>query len=209
MKITQRGLVRAVLAIGSAAIAMGQAPPAAGKGGPPRPVFSVTSAAFPDGGEIPMKHAVVGANKSPAFQFHWNLGVNPGTAPDGLQSYAVILHNIENSNNRTTTDTLHWAAHNIPGTAAGLPEGLAGGELPDGTKNGPGFARGGSGPVAYIGPGASPGPIHHYMFEFYALDTKLTLPATSTRDDLMKAMDGHVIGKAVYFGRFHLPALPN
>ena len=41
------------------------------------------------------------------------------------------------------------------------------------------------------------------MFEFYALDTKLDLPATATRDDLMKAMEGHMIGKAAYTGRFH------
>ncbi|MEO8682236.1 MAG: hypothetical protein ABI665_24525, partial [Vicinamibacterales bacterium] len=44
---------------------------------------------------------------------------------------------------------------------------------------------------------------HHYVFEFYALDTKLDLPATTTREDLMKAMEGHVIGKAAYTGRFH------
>jgi phosphatidylethanolamine-binding protein (PEBP) family uncharacterized protein len=41
------------------------------------------------------------------------------------------------------------------------------------------------------------------VFEFYALDTKLDLPATASRDDLMKAMEGHIIGKAAYVGRFH------
>jgi phosphatidylethanolamine-binding protein (PEBP) family uncharacterized protein len=54
-----------------------------------------------------------------------------------------------------------------------------------------------------FGPGAGVGPIHHYVFEFYALDTKLDLPANTTRDELLKAMDGHVIGKAAWFGRFH------
>jgi phosphatidylethanolamine-binding protein (PEBP) family uncharacterized protein len=44
------------------------------------------------------------------------------------------------------------------------------------------------------------------MFEFYTLDTRLDLPANTTREDLMKAIDGHVVGKAVYFGRFHAPA---
>ena len=38
---------------------------------------------------------------------------------------------------------------------------------------------------------------------FYALDTTLDLPANTTREDPMKAMDGHVIGKAAWFGRFH------
>ena len=102
----------------------------------------VTSTGWPDGGEVPMKHAGRGENKSPAFEFHWNLGPNPGTAPENLQTYAVIFHDIENSTNRGTSDTLHWTAFNIPGTAKGLPEGLGPGDLPDGTRNGPGSARG-------------------------------------------------------------------
>ena len=155
-----------------------------------------------------MRNAGRGENKSPAFEFHWTLGPNAAAAPETLQTYAVIFHDIENSSMKTTVDTLHWSAFNIPGTAKGLPEGLAAGDLPDGTRNGPGIANRGGNPGAYFGPGAGPGPIHHYVFEFYALDTKLDLPATTTREDLLKAMDGHVIGKAAYFGRFHAPAPP-
>jgi Raf kinase inhibitor-like YbhB/YbcL family protein len=152
-----------------------------------------------------MTNAGRGGNKSPAFEFHWSLGPNPTTAPENLQTYAVIFHDIENSTNKTTVDTLHWSAFNIPGTAKGLPEGLGPGDLPDGTRNGPGIAARGGNPGAYFGPGAGPGPLHHYVFEFYALDTKLDLPATTSRDDLTKAMDGHIIGKAAYVGRFHAP----
>jgi len=199
----KRTLLSAILVLSAGAL-MAQGPGGA-KGGPPRPVLSVTTNAWPDGGEVPMHYAGRGDNKSPAFEFHWNLGVNPGTAPDTLQTYAVIFHDVENSTNKTTADTLHWSAFNIPGTAKGLPEGLAAGELPDGTKNGPGIAARGGNPGAYFGPGAGPGPIHHYLFEFYALDTKLDLPANTTREDLLKAMDGHVIGKAAYYGRFHAP----
>ncbi len=177
-----------------------------GKGGGRGPALSVTSNAWPDGGEVPMHNAGRGDNKSPAFEFHWMNGTNPATAPDTLKSYAVIFHDIENSTAKTTVDTLHWSAFNIPGDAKGLPEGLGAGTLPDGTVNGPGIAsRGGTAPGAYFGPGAGPGPFHHYVFEFYALDTKLDLPATATREDLVKAMDGHVIGKAAYVGRFHAP----
>jgi Raf kinase inhibitor-like YbhB/YbcL family protein len=202
MKRMQQGLLFAV----ACAMVMAQAP-GGGKGpaGPPRPALSVTTNAWADGGEVPMHNAGRGDNKSPAFEFHWNLGTNPGPAPDGLQTYAVIFHDIENSSNKTTIDTLHWTAFNIPGTAKGLPEGLGSGDLPDGTRNGPGIAARGGNPGGYFGPGAGPGPIHHYVFEFYALDTKLDLPANTTRDDLMKAMDGHVIGKAAWFGRFHAP----
>ena len=152
-----------------------------------------------------MRNAGRGENKSPAFEFHWTLGPNPGAAPDNLQTYAVIFHDIENSTNKTTADTLHWSAFNIPGTAKGLPEGLGPGDLSDGTRNGPGIAARGGNPGAYFGPGAGPGPFHHYVFEFYALDTKLDLPANTTRDDLLKAMDGHIIGKAAWVGRFHAP----
>lgn len=184
-------------------------PPAGGPGGAkggakgaPRPVLSVTSNAFPDGGEVPAKFSGRGENKSPDFTFNWSLGATPTTAPTELQTYAVIFHDIENSTNRTAVDTLHWAAFNIPGSAKALPEGLPGGDLPDGTRNGPGISAG-RGTPSYFGPGAGVGPFHHYVFEFYALDTKLDLPATATRDELVKAMDGHIIGKAAYVGRFH------
>lgn len=200
----QQGLLSAIFVIALSAVAGAQAPPAR-PATPPHVVLWVTTTAWPDGGEIPMTNAARGENKSPAFEFHWNLGVNPATAPESLQSYAVIFHDVENSFNKTTVDTLHWSAFNIPGTAKGLAEGLGSGDLPDGTRNGPGIASRGGKPPAYFGPGAGPGPIHHYVFEFYALDTKLDLPATTTREEILKAMDGHVVGKAAWFGRFHTP----
>lgn len=200
--------------VASAALALAQAPagggpPRGGRGAfQPRPVLSVTSPAWPDGGEVPLHYAFRGDNKSPAFEFHWTLGENPTAAPEALKTYAIIFHDMENSTNKTPVDTLHWSAFNIPASATGLPEGLGPGTLPDGMVNGPGIAmgRGGSTTGSYFGPGAGPGPFHHYVFEFYALDTKIDLPANTTRDDLLKAMDGHVIGKAVYVGRFHGPA---
>jgi Raf kinase inhibitor-like YbhB/YbcL family protein len=207
MKVMQQSLLSAIIVMSSSTMAIAQAPAGAPGGrGPaaPRLAFSVSSPAWADGGEVPMTNAGRGGNKSPEFEFHWMLGTNPGNAPDNLQTYAVIFHDIENSTNKTTVDTLHWSAFNIPGTAKGLSEGLAAGDLPDGTRNGPGIAAG-RGTPSYFGPGAGPGPFHHYVFEFYALDTKLDLPAKTTREDLVKAMDGHVIGKAAYVGRFHAP----
>jgi Raf kinase inhibitor-like YbhB/YbcL family protein len=193
----------AALALCAPLAAQGKGGGKGGRGrGPAGPVLSVTSNAWPDGGEVPLKYAFRGENKSPEFEFHWMMGTEPAQPPAALQTYAVIFHDIENSTNKTATDTLHWSAFNIPGTAKGLPEALGQGDLPDGTRNGPGIAAG-RGTPAYFGPGAGAGPFHHYVFEFYALDTKLDLPANTTREDLLKAMDGHVIGKAAYVGRFH------
>jgi phosphatidylethanolamine-binding protein (PEBP) family uncharacterized protein len=64
--------------------------------------------------------------------------------------------------------------------------------------------------ATYRGPGApATGPFHHYTIEVYALDTKIDLePAANeqdTRVNVMKAMQGHVRGKAVYVGLFHRP----
>jgi hypothetical protein len=203
MSIIQHSLLLAMIAVSSSVATIAQPPPAAKGPATPRPVLSVSSTAWADGAEVPMHHAYRGDNKSPGFEFHWSLGNTPTTAPDSLQTYAVIFHDVENSTNKTTVDTLHWTAFNIPGTAKGLAEALGTGDLADGTRNGPGLLGRGGNPGGYFGPGAGPGPLHHYVFEFYALDTKLDLPATTTRDELMKAMDGHVIGKAAWFGRFH------
>ena len=85
MKLThlmQRPLLSALIVTSLSAAAAAQAPPA--KPPAPRLVLWVTTTAWPDGGEIPMKNAARGDNKSPAFEFHWNLGTNPATAPEGL-----------------------------------------------------------------------------------------------------------------------------
>jgi Raf kinase inhibitor-like YbhB/YbcL family protein len=162
--------------------------------------FNVTSPSFQDGGEIPLKHSFYGENVSPQFDFHWFNGMNPAEQPASVQTFAIIFRDMENATNRGPADTLHWSVFNIPATLKSLPEGLKAGEQPDGTRPGPGIRGGANG--SYFGPGAGAGPFHHYMFEFFALDTKLDLPSTATREQLLAAMEGHVVGKAVYGGRF-------
>lgn len=197
-------LVVAVVAIGVAA----QAPQGAGQGGgggqgrgrgPAGPALNVTSSAWMDGGEVPMKYAGRGGNTSPAFEFNWFQGTNPAMPPANLASYVLIMHDIENAPRGEQPDTLHWMIWDVPGTAKGLAEGLPAGDLPDGTKQSTTNVGRGS----YFGPGAGAGPFHHYVFEFYALDTKLNLPNTSTRAQVFEAMQGHVIGKSAFVGRFH------
>ncbi|HUG35367.1 MAG TPA: YbhB/YbcL family Raf kinase inhibitor-like protein [Candidatus Limnocylindrales bacterium] len=82
------------------------------------------------------------------------------------------------------------AVWNIPASAGGIPEG----GLPDGAVQ---TERG------YRGPGAPPGPrCHHYVWELFALNGTLELPPTASRDEILAAMEGMVVAKAAYVGRF-------
>lgn len=120
--------------------------------------------------------------------------------PPGTQSFTLIMHDPEPVFNKmASTDITHWVVFNIPGTATGLPANVPAGELPDGTKQGNGITN----QAAYFGPGppAGHGP-HHYTLELWALDTKLDLPVGAQRDAVMKAMDGHVLGKGYVVATF-------
>jgi len=72
-------------------------------------------------------------------------------------------------------------------------------ELPDGARQ----LNNVAGRAGYLGPCPPPSASHHYTFELYALDQMLDIPATASRADLLKAMDGHVLTKAMYIGMFH------
>ena len=206
MKMMQRALLTGIAVLSISTTVMAQAPAGGAPAGPPppRPVLSVTSTAWPDGGEVPMRYSGRGDNKSPAFEFHWTLGPNSIPAPESLQTYAVIFHDIENSTNKTAVDTLHWTAFNIPGKPRACQKVWARAICPMEPGTAPASRR--DAESRLFRTWRWPRPIHHYVFEFYALDTKLDLPASTTREDLLKAMDGHVIGKAAWFGRFHMAA---
>ena len=175
-----------------------QTPQAPAARGPQVPPLVMTSTAWQDGGVIPDKYtqAAGPAAVSPALQ--WS------QVPPGTQSFVLLLHDPEPVLNKgSKMDITHWLIWNIPGTSTGLAEGVAQGELPDGSRQ---VSLRGN---AYMGPGAPAGPYHHYTFELYALDTKLDVPqgtpqeAANTRMAVVNAMDGHVLGKAVLVARFH------
>jgi Raf kinase inhibitor-like YbhB/YbcL family protein len=178
-----------------AAASAQQQPPAAG--GPPARPMTLSTTAFPDGAQIPAKYTQAGEQVSPALT--WT------NTPAGTVSFVLHMHDIDVARNKTLDDQAHWVVWNIPGTATGLPEGVPKGEtLADGSHQ-----ISASGPV-YRGPGApATGPLHHYVFEIIALDTKLDVTGTAdafeTRAAVMKALQGHVLGKATYVGLFRRP----
>ena len=197
---------RALLVLSAVAFTI----PVAAQGGragqpaaPAAPPMVLTIPGFPDGGQIPVKFsqaaegAAPGEGTSPAMT--WT------NVPPGTQSFVLHMHDLDVARNKTTDDQAHWVVWNIPGTSTGLPEGVPkGAQMADGS-----YQTSATGPV-YRGPGApAAGPFHHYMFELFALDTKLDVKpladAFETRAAVMKAMQGHILGKAVYGGLFKRP----
>ena len=187
----------------AAAIAQAGQPPAPAGGqrgggrGPATPPLLMTTTAWEDGGVIPDKFTQASQSPvSPALS--WS------QVPTGTQSFVLLMHDPEPVLNKgSKMDITHWLIWNIPGASTGLSEGVAQGELPDGSRQVSLRSN------AYMGPGAPAGPYHHYTFELYALDTKLDVPqgtpqeAAATRTAVVNAMDGHVLGKAILVARFH------
>ncbi|MBZ5643841.1 MAG: YbhB/YbcL family Raf kinase inhibitor-like protein [Acidobacteriia bacterium] len=160
-------------------------------------MMTMTISGFADGSDIPAKFTQAGNQTSPAIS--WS------GAPAGTVTFLLHMHDMEVSRNHTSDDQVHWLVWNIPGTATGLPEGIPqGAQIANGA-----YQLSVSGQV-YRGPGApAAGPKHHYTFELLALDTKVdvqpTTDAFETRTAIMKAIQGHILGKAVYMGLFHKP----
>lgn len=188
----------ALLALGTTTFAQA---PAGGQGrgmAMGRPPLIMTTTAWEDGGVIPEKYTAIAGDKQVSPAFSWS------QVPEGTRSFVLLMHDLEPVLNRSAKmDITHWLVWNIPGTATGLPEGVALGELADGTRQVSLRSNG------YMGPGAPPGPYHHYVFELFALDALLDVPAgtpqqaNQTRTAIFDAMEGHVLGKAVIVGRFH------
>ncbi|HLG59911.1 MAG TPA: YbhB/YbcL family Raf kinase inhibitor-like protein [Vicinamibacterales bacterium] len=165
---------------------------------PAAPALTISTIAWPDGDDIPLKYTQAVPNPvSPALT--WT------NVPAGTRSFVLHFHDPDVSINKTMNTQVHWLVWNIPGTATGLAEGAPQGpQLPDGSRQ-----VSASGQV-YRGPGArAAGPKHHYTFELYALDTLLDVPhganEQDTRAAVIAAMNGHIIGKAVYAGLFKRP----
>ena len=191
-------LIISSLVMGLAATTVGQTP--AGSGGaarsPQAPPLLMSVSGFADGATIPDKFTCSAqpAPVSPAV--HWS------QVPPGTQSFVLLLHDPEPQHGGHLDDVTHWMIWNIPASATDLPEGVpVGATLPDGSHQ-----VNALGQVGFRGPCAPAGPQHHYTWELYALDIKLSLRETATRAQVMQAVDGHVLGKAEWIGRFARPA---
>jgi hypothetical protein len=171
----------AVLAAGCTAAAQ---PHPIGKG---ENAMKLTSTAFQEGRIIPVNYTGVGADVSPPLQ--WS------GAPASTKSFALICDDPD----APMGTWVHWVIYGLPAATTGLPENTAAVDsLPGGTRQGMNdFGR-----VGYGGPLPPPGKPHRYFFKLYALDSELPLKARATKEELLRAMDGHILGEAQLMGTY-------
>ena len=163
-----------------------------------------TSPVFNEKKRIPKKHTCteISANVP---------NISPSLAwegiPDGTVSLALIMYSLEVEGE----ERVHWVMWNMPPPRTGLEEGVEhAAKLADGTAQG----TNGVGEVGYLGPcppvivqgsggqggGQKKRDIEKYYFKLYALDTMLDLPSSTTRADLLKAIDGHIVASGELVG---------
>lgn len=144
--------------------------------------FMLTSSAFANGEAIPRQFSCDGEDISPPSAW-----ANP---PEGTESFAIICDDPDCPGR--TWD--HWIVYDIPSDVLTLPENNSM-KLPQGALNGKN-SWGGS---DYGGP-CPPSGTHRYFFKLYALDTMLNLKAGASKDQLLHAMEGHILGQAELMG---------
>ncbi len=153
--------------------------------------LGISSPAFEDGAEIPFRYTCDGANILPPLEF--------ANLPDGTVTLALVIDDPDAPGG--TFD--HFVRFNIA-PVDGLEEGASAVNLLGsiGTAGINGFQS-----LSYGGP-CPPDGSHTYFFELYALDRELTLAEGSTKDQLIAAMEGAILGSAELTGRYaRKPAL--
>jgi Raf kinase inhibitor-like YbhB/YbcL family protein len=152
--------------------------------------LSIKSPAFSHLGDIPKRFTCEGSDVSPPLA--WS-GV-----PEGARSLALVVDDPDAPDPMAPKITwVHWVLYNLPPTAGALPEAVTPEQLPPGTQQGTNdWGRSGyGGPCPPIGR-------HRYFHKLYALDTVLSGLASSTKAELVKAMEGHVLAETEIVGTY-------
>jgi len=146
----------------------------------------VRSSAFGEGERIPSDFTCDGADMSPPIE--WS-GV-----PAQTQSFAVITEDPDAAAGNWT----HWLVYDLPPDLTRLSSGISVGEkLPGGGSQG----RTDFGKSGYGGP-CPPAGEHRYFFKVYALDAMLHLKPGVSKQELLQAMQGHILAEGVLMGKY-------
>lgn len=161
--------------------------------------LAIQSEALKNSDMIPAEYTCNGKNISPDIQWQWSDSV-----PANVKSYAVLITSDEwlsvNAIIKTTTpiDQSHWVVFNIPSTVTSLNEGAV-----INGSNGTELRK-------YQGPGCNLNPLNSktttstYAFTVYALDIVLDSNAIKTKNDLIAAIQGHIVASSSMTKRYVL-----
>jgi len=143
--------------------------------------LQLTSSAFANGGAIPAAYTCDGGDRNPPLAM--------ANVPAGTRSLALIMDDPD----APVGLWVHWVLWNIHPRTSQVGEN----SVPDGATQG----RNSWGRSGYGGP-CPPSGTHRYFFKLYALDTILNLGTGTTKADLERAMEGHIIAKAELMGTY-------
>lgn len=151
--------------------------------------MKINSSSFADGAKIPRAYAYTGCgglNKSP--QISWS------DAPSSTKSFALICQDPD----APRGTFYHWVIYNIPPAVTNFSEGVEKAKkLSSGALQGTNDFR----LIGYDGP-CPPSGAHRYIFTVYALDAMLKLPAGAHAQDVLDALEGHVIAQGNITGKY-------
>jgi Raf kinase inhibitor-like YbhB/YbcL family protein len=159
---------------------------AAEQGGAEKRTIKLTSTAFQEGGMIPVQYTCAGANVSPPLAW--------GDVPAETKALALVVDDPD----APRGTWVHWVAYNLSPATKALPENVPALEaLASGGRQG----KNDFGQLGYGGP-CPPDGTHRYYFKLYALNAELNLPTGATKQDLLKAIYGHILDEGQLMGRF-------
>jgi Raf kinase inhibitor-like YbhB/YbcL family protein len=155
--------------------------------------FILSSPAIQNDQPIARKYTGDGEDVSPPLAWEG--------APGDTREFALIC---DDPDAPSADPWVHWVVYGIPAETHSLPENLPNEpQLRDPVTVKQGKNSWPSGIIlGYRGPSPPGGKVHHYHFKVYALDTILDLPPSETKEALLKALEGHVIGQAEIVGTY-------
>lgn len=142
---------------------------------------------FQSGEAIPVRHTCDGENLSPPLR--WD------SVPPRAQSLVLIMDDPDGPGVRPWA---HWLLYALPADTRRLPQAFNPADR--GMAGIPG--RNDFGDAGYGGPCPPPGPPHTYFIRLYALDTMLDLHYGANRQQLIEAMEGHILEVAEMQGTY-------
>jgi len=143
--------------------------------------MQISSPVFDNNTSIPVKYTCDGQD------------INPPLIISGILENAESLVLIMDDPDSPSGNFLHWIVWNIPPLITQI--------LENSKVEGAVEGKNDFGKIGYGGPCPHQGE-HHYHFRLFAIDQKLSLENGATREDVEKALEGHIIESCELIGLY-------